>query len=128
MKKLILLSFLTALSITLFAGNGSEKIHSEYGAKEGVASLSFNKQMMDAIDLNFNWQEAIKNLKGDFESFKILVINDSRDDEISSSNIRTQLNKLGYHQADLSDETSDVEVYVDTKKRKFNDSFKFIVK
>ena len=108
-------------SLSLFAGGGSEKIHSEFGSKQGVLGMSFSKQMLDAFDLDMDWKEAVKNLQGDFESIKVLVISDDEIKQKYQSQIKTRLKRMGYKEVDLEGENEDIIVYTDKKRKNFNE-------
>jgi hypothetical protein len=107
--------------LSVFAGKGSENIHSDFANKQGVMALSFSKEMLDAVDLDFDWKEAIKKIEGDFKAIKLLIISDETQAIAYSKDIKARLKKQGYVNIELEDAEGEFEVYVDKKRKNFNE-------
>ena len=67
MKKLLILALVYATTLTAFAQkkNAAQEIYDKLEQEEDVLALSFNKQMLDAIDTDVEWGGSMRYLKGD---------------------------------------------------------------
>lgn len=119
MKTIISILALTSISLLGFSGGNSDKIHEEFANKQGVTSMTFSKEMLEAFDLDFDWKEALMNFSGDFTKIKILFFSDQNE---YSSDIQKKLKKYGYKEVDFEDNDEvDFEIYTDKKRKEFNE-------
>ncbi|MGB0391716.1 MAG: DUF4252 domain-containing protein [Salibacteraceae bacterium] len=119
MKTIISILALTSISLLGFSGGKSEKIHEEFASKQGVVSMTFSKEMLEAFDLDFDWQKALMNFSGDFAKIKILFLSGQN---AYTADIQKRLKKYGYKQVDLEgNNEADLQIYTDKKRKEFNE-------
>jgi len=108
-------------SSALAGGRNSKNIHGEFAKKDGAFSMNFSKETLDAFDLDFDWQESMKNFSGDFSSVQLLVVSDSAQVEKDHKELLKQFKKLGYKNIELENQDDDIIVLTDKRKVKFNE-------
>jgi len=96
MKKTILLT--AALSIGLALGLSGQslpevdELYNDYSSGDGVMAMSLSHEMLDAVDLDFDWDEQMKHLSGDIYQIKFITFSESQD---ATKKIRSLDGKLG---------------------------------
>ncbi len=76
MKKTVLFVLIYISGISLFAQSSpSDKLFEKMALKDGVTMLSFSKKMLDAVNLNFDDDEATgeHNVTGDLNRVKLII-------------------------------------------------------
>lgn len=123
MKKLLILAFVFATALTAFAQkkNAAQEIYDKLEQEEDVLALSFNKQMLDAIDTDVEWGGSMRYLKGDLNKVKLMIIGEDEKSPSLSKYIYKKLDDLGYKLTDLPEEADDKdgdeEIYMFTNRR-----------
>lgn len=109
MKTLMLSLILatTTLFVAAQKSNAADVIYQELEDEENIFTLSLNKQMLQNIDTDLEWNDQIKYLKGDVKKVKVMLIGNEHQDKTLMKRIYKRLTKLGYKQIDLSDDTSE---------------------
>lgn len=108
-------------STAIAGGKNSKNIQSEFAKKQGAFSMNFSKETLDAFDLDFDWQESMKNFSGDFASVQLLVVSESTEVEKDHKELLNQFNKSGYKIVELDNNDEDITVLTDKRKVKFNE-------
>ena len=135
MKKLFILALLSATTLMANAqkSNAADGIYTELEGEENIMTLSFNKQMLESIDTDVEWNDQIKYLKGDIHKVKLMLIGDNSNAKGIINKIYKRLGKLGYKQMDLDDDNDDekdnseVWVFSNKKGNKFTEAH-FLIK
>jgi len=106
MKKLLTTALLAATTLAAVAqkSNAAQVIYDDLQGNNNVTTLSLNKQMLDAIDTDFDLNDQTKHLKGDISSIKVLLVDDDASAAKTITDIRKKLGKLGYREIDLDDD------------------------
>ncbi len=106
MKKLLTTALLAATTWAAVAqkSNAAQVIYDDLQGNANVTALSLSKQMLDAIDSDFDLNDQTKHLKGDISSIKVLLVNDDASVAKTIADIRKKLGKLGYREIDLDDD------------------------
>ena len=84
----------------------------------GVTTLSFSKDMVDAIDLDIDVEDKIKHLDGDFNEIKLNIFGESTPDLASNRETILKVLNKHYKEIDLEDEDgseSDALLYTKSK-------------
>jgi hypothetical protein len=123
MKKLLTTALLAATTLAAVAqkSNAAQVIYDDLQGKDNVTTLSLNKQMLDAIDTDFDLNDQTKHLKGDISSVKLMLIDDDANSAKTVTDIRKKLGKLGYREIEIDDDkespAGDKEVWVFSNKK-----------
>ncbi len=129
MNKVYLFVLIYISGISLFAqGSPSDKLFEKMALKKGVTMLSFSKQMLDAVNLNFDDDEtgSENNITGDLNEVKLIIYSAPDDDAAIDFRKETlkYLPKSKYKEVDADDydgDDEDVDVMVLRSGRKIKE-------
>lgn len=134
MKQLLIFTMLTASTLLATAqkSNAADAIYADLENEENVLTLSLNKQMLQGIDTDVEWNEQIKYLQGDIHKVKVMLIGDEAKGKAIVDRIYKRLRKLGYKQIDLNsdnqtEDESNVWVFSNKKGNTFTEAH-FLIK
>ena len=89
MKRIALLTIALAFGIALTASGQSmpevDDLYNKYSTEDGVFSMNLNHEMLDAVDMDFDWDDQMKHITGDIYHIKFITFTDSK---IASRKIR----------------------------------------
>ncbi len=113
MKKRALLLTFSLLGSIVMAQDKSKlyDLIDNYSQREGAFALSLNRNMLDAVDLDFDLEEHMKNVSGDIHEIKLLVF--SRTDEAHKlvKKLDAGIAKAGFERQDFELEESDLRFF-----------------
>lgn len=74
-KQVLILMGIVLGSFSLAQAQSAEvdEIYSRYSSGEGVFAMSINHKILDAIDLDFDWEDQMKNVTGDIHKAKFIA-------------------------------------------------------
>lgn len=93
-----------------------DKIYNKYQNKQGVISMSFSKEMLNSIDLDFDWNEQFMVAKGDFERANMMVFSQESSDANRMANVASDFKTLGYKHVEIK-ENGESEGHLFIEKR-----------
>lgn len=88
---------------------GVDDLYQRYSSGEGVFAMSLNHDMLDAIDIDFDWQDQMKNVTGDIHRVKFIAFGEESNPMKALQRMGRELGQTGLHQieppqdADLDD-------------------------
>lgn len=80
-----------------------DKIYNKYQNEQGVISMSFSKDLLNSINLDFDWNEQLMCAKGDFERAKMMVFSQEGLDSNRMSNVASDFRSLGYKHVEIKE-------------------------
>tara|TARA_Y100000768_G_C23931989_1_gene660559 strand:- start:582 stop:1028 length:447 start_codon:yes stop_codon:yes gene_type:complete len=99
----------------------AQEVYNAYEAQENVLVMSFNKEMEDAIDMDFDYKEQIKNVEGDVSFLKMMVsINDETSKGIAKE-IEQLMKHANYSMKMIDDEDQTVTMYLKQKGKNISE-------
>lgn len=114
MKKTILLTAALCLSLALSSFGQTlpevDKIYSNYSSGDGVFSMSLNKEMLDAVDMDFDWNEQMKHVTGDIHQIKFITFSDSKNASDKIRKLDGELKSLSLKEIQVPKDKSDTDV------------------
>ncbi len=126
MKQLLSIAILLALSFLLKAQDRpSDRLYEKIALKQGITMMSFSKEMLDAVNLNFDDDDGDEesNVSGDLHEVK-LVIYKAPDNEEPMAFRETVLNYLPlnkYKKVEDKDSKQDVDIRILRKGKKVSE-------
>jgi len=125
MKKQIL--FLT-LSLFGFLAQAQDKdklyaLINEYSQRDGSFALSLNKDMLDAVDLDFDLDEHMKHISGDIYEVKLLLFSEDDQSKKLISRLDAGIKESGFKPIDFEPKDPDLkffQIYGHHKKKVFD--------
>ncbi|TRX72533.1 DUF4252 domain-containing protein [Carboxylicivirga sp. M1479] len=122
MKQLLALGLIIAFGISMQAqSRPSDKLFEKMALKKGVTMMSFSKEMLDAVNLNFDDDgEDESNVSGDLHEVKLVIYKASEGEESMDFREKTlsylSLSKYDKVEDDDPDEDVDIRIYRKGKK------------
>ncbi|MGB0177809.1 MAG: DUF4252 domain-containing protein [Owenweeksia sp.] len=122
MKKLILIStlctmFLLVAITTAFGQDkaGFVRVFEEYAQRDNTISFTFSKEMLDAVDIDLEWEEKIQNISGDIYQVKFIAFDRLDENDKIISRLDGEIRKLGYpvipYKPDHTDDIREFRLY-----------------
>lgn len=114
MKKIILLT--AALSLGIFATSFGQtltevdKLYNSYSSGEGVLALTLNKEMLDAVDMNFDWNEQMKHMTGDIYQIKFITFTEGSQSSKKVKELSSALSKLSLKEINLPEDKAETDL------------------
>lgn len=114
MKKIILLT--AALSMGIIATSLGQtipevdKLYSNYSSGEGVLALTLNKEMLDAVDMDFDWNEQMKHMTGDIYQIKFITFTEGSQSTKKVKELSSALSKLSLKEINLPEDKSETDL------------------
>jgi len=125
-KLFFIIGFLLA-SLLLPAQSKSDKIYETFSGKEGVTNFSFNKNMIDVVDIDLNDEN--QHVSGDIHEIRFLSYNPGKG-ELSGKAFAEKATALlpsAYKKyEDPEDDDSDAEIWLLGKRKKYSECHVFI--
>lgn len=81
-----------------------DEIYRHYARAQETMSFSFNKQMLNAIDLDLEWENYTKEVEGDFETIRMIIFTEQAAGKRSLALIQRKLKDWGYQQIELPED------------------------
>jgi hypothetical protein len=114
MKKIIAFLAILATSGGAMAQNKTElnEAFGHFANRKDAFSLTLNKKMMDAVDLDFDWKEEVKHVSGDIHQLKFIVFSEEDSGMMIAKKFSSEITKAGYPKInlDLEDEEIDTDI------------------
>lgn len=110
----------STLLVMSFAPSTQGDIYAKYANKQGIVAFSFSKDMVDALDFDFDINDEIKYVKGDLSSIKFLSFSD---ESASLANaLIADIEKEGYEKVDWKGDSEDeLLLYVQRNGKRFSE-------
>ncbi|MGM0621767.1 MAG: DUF4252 domain-containing protein [Bacteroidota bacterium] len=125
-KVLFIIGFLLA-SLLLSAQSKSDKIYDTFSGKEGVTNFSFNKNMIDAVDIDLN--DKNQHVSGDLHEIRFLSYNPEKGElsgpEFLEKAIALLPSSCKKHE-DPEEDDSDAEIWLRGRRKKYSECHVFI--
>jgi hypothetical protein len=125
-KIVFIIGFLLA-SLLLTAQSKSDKIYDTFSGKEGVTNFSFNKNMIDVIDINLDDEN--QHVSGDIHEIRFLSCNPEKSELTGPGFIKKAIALLpsSYKKyEDSEDDDSNAEIWLLGKRKKYSECHVFI--
>ncbi len=130
MKKAVVL--VAVFVITVFNVNAqskSDKMYEAFSEEEGVASFSFSKSMIDAVNIDLGEKEDRKNVSGDLHQVRFMAYNPDKGDLSGPAFCKKAIDLLPskykkYEEKDEKD--TDTEIRLLGKRKHFSECHLFI--
>lgn len=96
-------------------------IHAEYASRTGVTAFSFNKELIDALDFDFDVNDTRKYVSGDLHAIKFLSF--GSDYEESTKELLKDLKQRGYDKIEWTNDEKGEELllFVERNGKKFSE-------
>lgn len=126
MKSIAIFTIIAALSLSAIAQNRqSDKLFDDIALKQGITMLSFSKEMLDTVNLNFDNSESNKesNVTGDLHEVKLVIYNHEESEEPMAFK-ETVLSYLPLNKFDRfedEDNDDDVDILIRRKGKKIQE-------
>lgn len=125
-KLFFLIGFLLA-TLLLPAQSKSHKIYDTFSGKEGVTNFSFNKNMIDAVDIDLNDEN--QHVSGDLHEIRFLSYNPEKGELSGPEFLEKAIALLpsSYKKyEDPEDDDSDAEIWLRGRGKKYSECHVFI--
>ncbi|MFV0592303.1 MAG: DUF4252 domain-containing protein [Draconibacterium sp.] len=131
MKTLTTIIYVLGLLLsTLFvsAQSKADKIYDSFANTDGVASFTFTKNMVDAINLDFGDNGEAKKVSGDLNEIRFLSYNPEEGNLSGEAFLKKAVSMLPSQYKKYEDDDSDgnTEIWLLGKKRKYSECHVFI--
>ncbi len=110
--------FSSLILMTTNVDNKKNEVAEAVSQMNGVTTLSFSKDMVDAIDLDIDVEDKIKHLEGDFNEIKLNIFGESTPDLADKRTTMLKVLDKHYEKVDLEDtdeSESDALLYTKSK-------------
>lgn len=86
-------------------------LYQKYGSTKGAFAMSLNKEMMDVVDVDLDWNDQMKHVSGDIYEVKFIVFTneESVDNEKAIKEINRSLQKMNLVEIPLEADDSDIK-------------------
>ncbi len=113
MKKLfiILLAFSASFSIQAQDETKFKEVFGKYAARDDAFSLSLNKKMLDAIDMDFDFKDQIKHISGDILQIKFIVFGEEEEGAKLIQSFSKEVYALGFKRIPFDIEDTELQVF-----------------
>ena len=131
MKKTAILFTLITFLVTHFvnAQSKSDKMYNAFANNDGISSLTFSKNMIDAIDLDLSENGDEKSVTGDLHQIRFMSYNPENGDLTGTQFLEKAIGylpKSAYHQFEDDEDSSDAEIWLMGGKKKFQECHVFV--
>jgi len=113
MKSILISILLSLLALVLHAQHAGE-LHNKFSAYKGTFALSYNKDMLDAVDTEFEWNDEVEHVTGDISHIRVLLVSSSDEAARVMGEIEKDLSKH-YRKVEEEDMDKDTQCYVHRK-------------
>ncbi len=103
MKKSILIPVILAFIILatshkVFAQDkaGFSEVFEEYAQRDNTISFTFTKELLDAVDIDVEWEEKIRNVSGDIYRMRFIAFDKKDECNKILSHLDQEIKRLGY--------------------------------
>lgn len=112
MSKIFSLIFALACFTPAFSQNdqSSQKIFRKYSDYKGAISYSLNKTMLDALDVDLDYKDHMKNISGDIHRLSFIVFDDNSPGSKIINTLVRDIKKEGFINVPIEIEESDLQV------------------
>jgi hypothetical protein len=127
--KYLLIIAVFLLTETGFAQSKSDKMYDAFANKDGITSLTFSKNMIDAIDLSLDEDGDDKSVTGDLHQIRFMSYNPEKGDISGHEFIekaKGYLPKSVYHKFEDDDPDNNTEIWLKGGKKKFDECHVFV--
>lgn len=115
MKKLVLtcvvsLSTLWTIALKAQSFESADDIYSHYSSMKGVMAMTFNKTMLDAVDMDFDWDNQMKHISGDIYELQFVSMDREHNSPTHIRDINTALSKLALREINIPKEKGETDL------------------
>ena len=128
-KKFFIIALILFASQTGYTQSKSYKMYDAFSNKDGISSLSFSKNMIDAINLDLGDDGEKKTVTGDLHEIRFMSYNPEKGDLTGPqfmNKAKDYLPKSVYHKFENDDEDSNTEIWLMGGKKKFSECHVFV--
>jgi len=128
-SKYFFVILIVLISLTGMAQSRSYKMYDAFANKDGISSLSFSKNMIDAINLDLGEDAEKKTVTGDLHEIRFMSYNPEKGDLSGPQFLdkaKSYLPKSAYHKFEDDDSDSDAEIWLMGGKKKFQECHVFV--
>lgn len=114
MKKTVLitaaLSLCLAFSSTAQTLPEVEQLYSRHSSGEGVFAMNLNKEMLDAVDMDFDWDDQMKHITGDIYQVKFITFSESKLATTKIRELDAEMKKLSLKEIKIPADKTDSDL------------------
>ena len=112
MKKLFLLVMVlgTVLPASAQGRKSFQEIFSKYANRKDAFSLTLNKQLLNSVDVDFDFEDHIKNVSGDIDQIRFIMFGEYDDGEQIVRSFSKDLRKLGFPRIPVEVDDTDLKL------------------
>lgn len=81
-----------------------DELYSRYSTGDGVFAMSLNKEMLDAVDMDFDLDDHLKNVSGDIYRVKFISFTDKKISAVRLKRLDTDIAATGLEEMQLPTE------------------------
>ena len=113
MKKIIvsILSIITCFSIQAQDESKFNEVFGKYSTRDDAFSLSLNKKMLDALDMDFDFEDQIKNINGDILQIKFIVFGEEEEGSKLIQSFSKEVYALGFKRIPFDFKDTDLQIF-----------------
>ncbi len=125
----ILSSLILLISHMSVAQSKSDKMYDAFTNKDGISSLTFSKNMIDAINLDLGENGDEKSVTGDLHQIRFMSYNPGNGDLTGPQFLDKAIGylpKSAYHKFEDEEDSSNAEIWLMGGKKKFQECHVFV--
>lgn len=128
MNKLLTFLILLATSLGSIAQDTEyfNEVFNRFANRKDAFSISLNKNMIDAVDLDFDWKREIKHVSGDIMKLKLIVFDEDDNGMGIVKSFSSQILNAGYPELDVDIEEDREIKYLKIFGKKVNGFYRDI--
>tara|TARA_R110002072_G_scaffold195571_1_gene352913 strand:+ start:233 stop:694 length:462 start_codon:yes stop_codon:yes gene_type:complete len=113
MKKLLTVFIALTFSLGSYAQDEAKfkEVFSKYASRDDAFSLTLNKKMLDAIDMDFDFEDQIKHVSGDIHQIRFIVFGEEEEGASLIRSFSKEVYALGFKRIPFEFEDSDLQVF-----------------
>lgn len=130
---IIILVLGTSISAIAQSKNAIQKVYDTFENHENVMSFSFNKNLTDILDTDFDWGDEMKHMEGDIRKMSTLIISEDDHSRSILKKMKRMIDDMGYKSIKLpddeinQDDDEKIYVYAMGKKDRYSEIHMLIV-
>lgn len=125
----VLSTVILLISQLVNAQSKSDKMYDAFANKDGISSLTFSKNMIDAINLDLGENEDEKSVTGDLHQIRFMSYTPEKGEMSGSQFIEKAIGylpKTAYHKFEDEEDSSNAEIWLMGGKKKFQECHVFV--
>lgn len=108
---IIVLAFSASFSAQAQDETKFKEVFGKYAARDDAFSLSLNKKMLDAIDMDFDFKDQIKHVSGDIHQIKFIVFGEKEEGSKVIKSFSKEVYSLGFKRIPFDVEDNDLQIF-----------------